>query len=630
MKRLTFWSFVCFLILLLSLGSLSVAESFLNDSQPFLDALRQEAETFSFSDADLAAVIDTQDSHAEAFLRNDEGAFEIAIPGAGRLFISEQEIGLEAGEQRYIVDLASISQRIQQWTGRDGSREADRAFLQSLLVKFWDDVILPGVRFSEIGESITLHIQLDQGSLSQRADQYLREVLEMPETAELYDRYAPLFRLSQIGLPGSFSEFRKGLEAAPQETAASGFPSLEADLVIHSGLGGKKEISCIGTLYDADLYSYQLKVVFRELEGGWSCRGELTGGRDYTSGMNLDLLFRDGLLSGSASAGSVHLDLSSERIEQGGTRLTVRSNLDWTAFLDFFSDSVQAKVLYFQDEIDLTVHWSEEMLQASLETHSPNSVRTYDYDLLLYRSEDDSLSLRLLGNNSYRDRRTNTHDVSAVIGPSQLGIHYTMTDFFNDVQKEYRVALRSEEDGKFSLELQLPPQRYYGLEPSTCLSLRREGGRTDIRFSYPYRLWLVSGEGFLSANRAGQLRSIQGTVTTSYLSDPGKKETCRILWSPGQFIYTDPSGIWKLSKTEDTASRLRYEVTHNAEQAYEITAEQGRSEAGRSLLLSLSDASSTLLKVQIREIEKEALTAIDREGAILIDADTLEAMLLSR
>ena len=306
MKRLTFWSFVCFLILLLSLGSLSVAESFLNDSQPFLDALRQEAETFSFSDADLAAVIDTQDSHAEAFLRNDEGAFEIAIPGAGRLFISEQEIGLEADGQRYIVDLASISQRIQQWTGRDGSREADRAFLQSLLVKFWDDVILPGVRFSEIGESITLHIQLDQGSLSQRADQYLREVLEMPETAELYDRYAPLFRLSQAGLPGSFSEFRKGLEAAPQETPASGFPSLEADLVIHSGLGGKKEISCIGTLYDADLYSCQLKVVFRELEGGWSCRGELTGGRDYTSRMNLDLLFRDGLLSGSASAGSAN------------------------------------------------------------------------------------------------------------------------------------------------------------------------------------------------------------------------------------------------------------------------------------------------------------------------------------
>ncbi len=301
----------------------------------FLPALFEWLGSLNPSEKDIVGQVTWDpDVAIGARLRQENDALELEVDPLGRFQLSPSLLAGEFSGQKFIVDLASLSQLLLSSFSGESTFQQDQELLLPWLQKAYLQILAPCLDIPDVSrDGYTLHFQADSATMKERIIRFLDELMAEETTLRtLMDHYGPYL---QMYIPGMYADFDH-LKAAwekERDNGASFLPNfnIEADIQITPSRRG-----AFGIIVHANVntlsVSFPLDFEYRTNSNGMEISVQL-GRSLYANYMPVQSPFNfslsvqnsgmlDGMLSFAGNTWQLHL--TEEETERGQINVTGR------------------------------------------------------------------------------------------------------------------------------------------------------------------------------------------------------------------------------------------------------------------------------------------------------------------
>lgn len=653
-------------ILLSLLLFLSTLPGYAEETTPAKDfptAFLQWAQNLNLSTSDYGGTFSYgQNPPYHATLRQDNNILELAIQELGKAQLNDQMFALEINGQKYYVDLVSLLQFFQ---SKANELPKDLEILQGWLQKAYQQIILPCIEISYTNSGMILHIEINDEGIKDRTYALVDELLEDRSTVEhLLTSYGPLLSLLIPNMPKDYNSLIQVWTSAKNDSSAQWpFFSLTADVTFASNYYGGLEISCNA---DIKLSQYAARLTFELLSDGNSLdltasykpysfysssqfdlefhyAGNQVDGQLIVNGtvISLNVLWEDltdgtrkitADLTGNYAESYVHVPsmhyhldvcidpkastLKANLTEMKDTNAAEKVTIDLASLDIHIRNNSWDAVLNIGDQI-ISAHFSNAIQYSRLKIDSRGRYGSQNYlDLWIYHP-GDSLHIKL--DTDLFTGRQEIYDLN-------LQRNKLSFDIVNGYRQIFHTLIRYQPTNEgFTLDAEL--MDYYILGPNPCtfrLSKNNQIFYAELRWDY----WLTNigfAEATLELDEKGRFGKLEANASISDDAYTSYNKEYHLSCTPDTLIYEDPAYYLKLQVKENTAHRLNIGMYNKPQE-----------ETG-SLLITLDDSGALegvlsylgeeLARLRIEPIEKEPITPISKENALIINQETLMTLL---
>lgn len=598
----------------------SAPGSFMDAAAEWLNGLDPEKYDYGF-------FVQGPGTALEGVFRKDPELTEIDMGDQGRIVLSGSEIGIEQNGISIIVDLEDASQLMSQNALQPENVIKDIQWLSERAKSIISEAFLPYVNVSSGKNGLSVHVAIDDRTALLKLTDCLDTLLGEKETEEIFNRYSPylgtLFQGSRISydmLKSYVAGIRKDLGSRRSTSAVN----MDLDIVLDNGR--VSSVSCFGScsLSYREIYNFDFR--YKGAADGWHTEGYI---KDVTYGstlFSLDLTKSNSTTSGKVTISETELTVSAVTGESGETAVRLDSNVDLSADVKFDKQHFAADIFYRDEVISASAGKEEDQVTAALKTTSSDrSAAQYDYDFRMNRLPNGNWRVRLTGIDQAWGMVRARHYVNAEIGENKIAVSYSDNPLTSSGYE-----LEAERNGKdFRFRIHMPGFNWHGQDMGYNLLIQKEGMVVKTEFAFLHLLWYVSGNGSVLIDRDQKIRTLTGVVSTQYLPDPDKTETHRLIYSPGELMYVDDLGIYRLKKTEDTARTIRYRLTHNSRLEAEVTANLTESGCGDGMEITITDQNRNQMRVSVEPLEKTGIVPINQDRAIRMSLELFLSQVLN-
>ena len=653
-------------VMLLAGISLSAAEP-LQGSADFWQTLTGWAQNLNLDESDYSGSVRWLNRPVcQGTIRKDQGITEIELTGLGKAQVSEKKIMLDIGGRKFGVNLSKAGEWIQSLSAGGKGLFQDLKPLRSWLEKAFRDIILPCVRINYSDGGFSVHVDADDDTIRERTCALIDEIMAERETAEtILNHYGAFLARIIPGMPRTFEELEKAWESEKENptffrrdfslgadiTYSQREDSLSASGRVNLSLEGlfganltfelKSKDEGMDVLASLDLTDYRndaarsssklaihsikdkIEGLFEIQDNTYTLKAERKTGENglniYTASLN-GLNSRDGVflkydLEAEYDPADQSLKAVLYKTRDAGTPDESQEKLaDLEVHTGILGREAELKLPY--GDLLLNLSFGDQYIRLKLEHKGLTSLSTWYLDAWLYYAPKEYL-LKVETNLADYDRR-NSFIYSLALRENE--IEFSVSDE-RETQCHGRFTYRRTMNG-FEAEIEYLnkweriPIISNRIKPSS-LKLVREGNsfRADLEWRL-YGKTVLGATGTLDLDEAGAFQKLCVDATQYDLLGIVREKDYHLTVVPGTITYSDPTGIYELGITENTADRLAVALTKDH-----------RDELG-SLVLSLDDqkAFSGVLtvmgketgSVMIRPIPKEPIDEITEEHALMI------------
>lgn len=594
----------------------------------FTNALAKAIDNVDLEKNDYRFSMTTPQSSYNGILSMNDGVYSFSLGDLGSIGVSEKEIILKNADEEYVVDLTQLSSFIRSFSSDQSFFKEDISLISSLAQKLWSDAILPFIHYSFTWYEQSVHIDLDDVMFFEHLVSSVDDIMKMKQFEQLYDKYAQILRPVFDFIPSDYQalstlwdETKKNLIFTQSSIA------LNADLIIDRVSYLIEDLIFSGCLQLRGINTYDFNLVLKGkkdpggLLSGWNLKLDLGGLMYSSTQISADLTFQLPVLrylqqpvlkiDGTLEVNGNPFIFSTTQTADGFPVIHLDTNQHFSSDVTIRDDGFEALMYYWDDVIRFTGDYDDNLIHVSLKSTCGNWGYTdYNYDLWLYLLENNNVRLQLSG----REKRSlsiyinRDYKLMAEFGQSVLDVKYR--NFLDYVDGWYNLLAEKKGDG-FVFKLNIPTRILdYSIGAFITLPWHLEIEQNDdsvnASFSYPYRsYWLIQGNAKIDLSKDHRINHIDGTVITSYRTDPEKKETRHLVYSPGYMSYKDGENNYTLEKTIETDSLLQYELKQNSKLMSILKAEIYEVADGNKLKAALTNNSNELLIIEIEPIYKE-------------------------
>ena len=558
---------------------------------------------------------------AEITVRKDQGITEIAVPGSGRMQISESAVIVNMGGQLYSVDLAAMRDTYQTFFAEDKYIDKDIEMLRPWLEKAFRDIILPSVKVNAGRRGFTLHIDAGAEEIRERTYAWLDEFIADRNTVEtILNRYGLYLGTMIPGMPQTYEELKEAWEKEKTnpDSRWQDF-HITADITSARSIYGQN-ISCVADLYIANA-------------GGARLSFELSVARD-----GFDLVSSLNVSEGTAisrqhnRSDAYELDLHCHGNKLNGVLATP----DDTFTLNAEKKTEEDDTTHITATLNAQRSHGEIMLDAVYDP-ADSSLKAVLYDM---NSDDDSGTPRKMATLEVY-RRENGMDLALSTDTTRISMH-TSSDYYyrhmkinidnpysNDLYLDFWIQRSDEGEVRLRLDSNFinayNPHTYslyigkkgmdfsrksgYGQFCDLALSYSQKPTENGFETEISYLNLYESNPTFNTGNRPATLKIVrEGTGIKADLDwSMYGRQVFTASYVPGILTYTDDSGVYEFRVLENTAEKLVIGMTKDHQQ-----------ELG-SIVLTLKDGcfQGTLtagdeekMKIVVEPTEKEPIEVI--------------------
>ena len=619
MKKLT--AIVLSIVLLLSLAC-SCAEE-----QPaagdFLQGVREWAAGLDLEKSDYKASIYSDGyQSAEIFVRKDQEITEIAVPGSGKIQISENAVVLDLDGQLYSMDLAAIREMYQTFFSEDRQVDKDMEMLRPWLEKAFRDIILPSVNISIGYSGLVLHIDAGSEEIRARTYAWIDEFMEDRAAIEMIlKRYGLYLETIIPGMPQTYEELKKAWEAE-KAYGGTAWPEfrITADITSSGNYYGRN-ISCAASLSFADVGAAKISFEFAATRDGFDLVSflDVSEGNIYrsrrryrSSSYEFDLHSHGGKVNGVlvTPEDTYTLEAEARTEEDYTTRITATINekrehgeIMLDAVYDPGNSSLKAKLYNMNGSYDSNVPVELATLEAYMRSNGCDVSLSTDATRIAMHVSSDYLyrHVKINIDNTYNEN------------------YYLDFWMFRSEQGEIRVSLDSNFINRYM------PHTYsltvgrsgiafsrttgYGQYCDFSFAASWKQGVDGFMTEIEYLNQIESNPTFNTGNRPSTLKIIrEGEQLTADLDwSMSGRQAFAVSFVPGTLTYTDGYAVYEFRITENTTEKLVISITKDH-----------RQELG-SIILTLKDGclegiltsdGEENLRIVIEPIEKKPIEAI--------------------
>ena len=634
----------------------------------FLDGLAAWADGLDLAASDYrASYSDIDGVNASATLRQDGPLTELDVGGLFTLQLSEQTLAIRTNSRTYALDLAALTQAAALWSPE--TLAEDQAWLMGLVQRAFQAILMPSVDFRTLGRGATVHIDIDNSKLLERARDFLDELIHEPGTLErLLERFGPILAAANPGEPITAELLRDEWETYPPRWRVYSIFKLEADATWNYTPWSGPELTCVGSL-TRNRETSQFSLIYTTEDDHAALRLNVSSMDQYYGGatgvdarLNLYENRLDGALTvNSYSTASLTLEgsWSADALD-----FQLNGNTDgasaWTAHL---YGNYDADERHITGALETTYEWSgdEPTTLATLDARYgygglPATLTTSGIDLLLditggqtfrrvcfaatpktrYSSgfRADFWSLQW-GANTQRVRcelssgfRNGWYTVMKVTGTTSVdgfNLDYELPRQYLSGKLRYETAW----DG-FDFEassLNSARDRYYFnvVSAPTGVRLSRHGGDWKAGFSGSYGVNAATADVTVSLDELGALAAIEAELTNQDLRTTHTDRVTATYEGDALTVVTDDATV-VLEKLSETDSELVYRLTSSVdpeEALLTLTIDGGR------LSGTVALSGETMAEAEIAPMEKTPVEPLDlTDAASLMDEANIDALLI--